>query len=623
MDVKSFRARVLALAEDPIYHKIVQEEPVVAHPIDRLREEHTYVAVLGRQGAGKSSLINSLLFTKEVLPIGVDETTNVLCKVVHHLGQGTGVDILFENGETQSGPCTKEFLRSYVDEMSNPQNHLKVKEVQIRADNDILSEGISFVDTPGVDSLTARNHEVTLRFLPKVSCAIFLFSTTPTLLSSEMSFLEQTWKFSQNFFFVQNVWGEDVDEIEQAQSDNLRKIRELAERQGTSPDNLNVFTVDVHAALEAVRNDNDEMNRSSGAADLVEAVQSFVEQGSGLIRARDALKVLYDATGKFHRETTFRMSLLEQQGEQANRDFSSRIYEVKDQLKSVQVEWIQAKADFDGTIRTVERDFDEALETSFEDAESELIRLVDHGKLNADKLEKAVKNAIGVAAEQAANVFDRGFREAARNLAIQFESGMTKSRQSMFDFEQNVAFDLGLHHVGENAGNVLEYGSSFVLGLLGMDALFAVGSAVVGAAAGGFGAAAAAAGAALAAIPVVGWIAAGAVLLTGLGLKAYFSGKKKRAMKDALQEVLGDARRNVKRSIYSHYQMQGTEMKQLMDVEMEQELQNQYEVIRNLEQDREKYGRERDELLSKLRPLQSSANVLLGKIATLLEEAAL
>lgn len=65
-----------------------------------------------------------------------------------------------------------------------------------------------FVDTPGVESLIEGNQKTTMEFLPKVSMAIFLISTTPALLDDEVEFLHATWSFADRFVFVQNVWGE-------------------------------------------------------------------------------------------------------------------------------------------------------------------------------------------------------------------------------------------------------------------------------------------------------------------------------------------------------------------------------------------------------------------------------
>src|SRR5262245_25058235 len=69
--VRAATERLLAVAER---HRIGQS-------IERMRRKSAYVTVIGLQGSGKTSLLNSLLFARRTLPIGEGTTTNVICFV--------------------------------------------------------------------------------------------------------------------------------------------------------------------------------------------------------------------------------------------------------------------------------------------------------------------------------------------------------------------------------------------------------------------------------------------------------------------------------------------------------------------------------------------------------------
>jgi predicted GTPase len=115
-DFSRLRGQLMEVAGDPEFQAAVREElgtrslEVLQERVGRLQDDHMYVAILGRQGVGKSSLINALLFSREVLPVDIDETTNVLCKVVHDQGQGAAARVLLANGDEERGPASRDFL---------------------------------------------------------------------------------------------------------------------------------------------------------------------------------------------------------------------------------------------------------------------------------------------------------------------------------------------------------------------------------------------------------------------------------------------------------------------------------------------------------------------------------
>jgi len=585
--------------------------------LNKLVDDNLYAAFLGRQGVGKSSLVNALLFKKEILPIDVTETTNVLCKIIHSHGMNPGVTVYFKDGTSKEGPPTRDYLADFVDEQHNPENNKRIQEIILRYPIDYLSEGIAFVDTPGVDSMLSHNMKTTMEFLPQVSCAIFVFSTTPSLMDSEVDFLRATWSYAKNFFFVQNVWGEKEEQISSSHNKNMEHIRKLSVEMGSNPDELKVFPVDIHAALDGARNNDENKVIKSGADKLSEAVRSFLNQGGGKLRLLEGTETVCMYAYRMRQACADRLRSLLNESKEGENSFRERIDKGKDDIRQIEKNWDKAKSKFGSDCRKMESDFDNGLDEQLEEARKELKGLLDEGSIDGERFGKALTQKIQVKARIAQEELNRAFSIIARELVDAFVRGMESASSigSISDYKSTSIEAEGLYGTAQKIGATFNWAG-------GAGLMFAVGSAAWAAGAvlvagEGISAAIAAAGAAF---PGIGWAVAGAALVGGWLFKKYSKGRKVQELNTVLYDAIRESRRVIRESIKKTLGDRISEVERQLDEDMTRQLDEKKRMLRKMEQDRSLSQEETERLTKALENHRMMAEKKEKRFAQMKEE---
>ena len=119
--------------------------------LDRAEDRSFEIAVFGRVSSGKSSLLNTVIGT-DVLPVGVTPVTAVPTHIIH--GEEPSLTISFADAPVKT--FTIQQLGEFATEQHNPNNVKHVTRVTVTIPVSRLSEGVSFVDTPGLGSLADR-----------------------------------------------------------------------------------------------------------------------------------------------------------------------------------------------------------------------------------------------------------------------------------------------------------------------------------------------------------------------------------------------------------------------------------------------------------------------------------
>jgi len=170
-------ARCVKIIEEVIEtHGLVELRASLATLIERLESTSFEVAVFGRVNSGKSSLLNYILRTT-VLPVGVTPVTALPTRVVF----GPRPRVVIDFAEGKAAIVEPDQLSSYVTEQANPENARHVSRIQVELPADMLRDGITFVDTPGLGSLARYGEMETLAYLPRCDLGIVLVEATSTL----------------------------------------------------------------------------------------------------------------------------------------------------------------------------------------------------------------------------------------------------------------------------------------------------------------------------------------------------------------------------------------------------------------------------------------------------------
>lgn len=299
------REHLLQILESAEFHQFYQDHlrtlcqvaseektDLLQNYIEKIKTPECYVAILGIQGAGKSSLLNALLFGDEVLPVAVEETTCIPTMIRRvYEGEAIGAEVHFQDGRVEHIPLEREFLGKVVDNRYNHGNIMDVAFVVCRTDSPLLAQGFVFVDLPGVGSLTQKNENTTLRFLQKTNIGIFLLRTVPPITESEAGFIKVAWPQLQTSIFVQNLWARETNqEGEAGMNHNAKVLTEIAKAQNTRlPDKI--IPINIAFACKSVYSKNKKGIHESGLLDLKAEVEGYAKDAS--------LSTLYIQTAKF------------------------------------------------------------------------------------------------------------------------------------------------------------------------------------------------------------------------------------------------------------------------------------------------------------------------------------
>lgn len=181
MALKMIASELLHLAEELNCQVAINIVKAVSGALER---SSFHVAVLGEFKRGKSSLINSLL-GMELLPADILPATATI-NVVQY-GLENSCTVFFTNGEQEKYPLDEiQLTRLCVD---GDIEATSVRYVLIEINNDLLQNGMVFIDTPGVNDISQSRIEVTHNILPHCDAALFLLDAVAPLTRSEADFL--------------------------------------------------------------------------------------------------------------------------------------------------------------------------------------------------------------------------------------------------------------------------------------------------------------------------------------------------------------------------------------------------------------------------------------------------
>ena len=163
-------------------HGLVEFRSKLALVLDRLETRRFEIAVFGRVSSGKSSLLNRIL-QAGVLPVGVNPITAVPTRLV--AGPEPRLTVTFadrrvERLEVGGAP-------EFVTEQRNPSNSKGVTRIVVELPARRLSEGIVFVDTPGLGSLATSGAAQARAYLPQCDLGVVLINAGSALSEEDLA----------------------------------------------------------------------------------------------------------------------------------------------------------------------------------------------------------------------------------------------------------------------------------------------------------------------------------------------------------------------------------------------------------------------------------------------------
>ena len=163
-------------------HGLVEFRSMLSIIIDRLESKSFEIALFGRVSSGKSSLLNSIV-QSEILPVGVNPVTAVPTRLMY--GPTPHLIVKYANKNPEQFETSD--LSKFVTEQHNPANLKHVTQVVVELPSPRLSDGVVFVDTPGLGSLATSGAAETLAYLPRCDLGVVLIDAGSTLTEDDLS----------------------------------------------------------------------------------------------------------------------------------------------------------------------------------------------------------------------------------------------------------------------------------------------------------------------------------------------------------------------------------------------------------------------------------------------------
>jgi len=245
------------------------------HFTENLNKKEIIVPVLGIQGAGKSSFLNSILMEENILPTDVDETTCVPVEVRY--GENTSEAIIYYSNGNKESIHIKD-LEKYVHNDYNRANNLQISKIVLYNKSDVLKEDIVLVDLPGVGSLTPENQRTTLEYVKKQVAGIFIIRTNPPITRTEKNFINALWPKLSNTIFVQNKWNDESNEDAKEAKEHNEGVLSSISYAHNEEKELHVNVVNVYEAVKAKFTNDEELYNNSGIVKVINEIKNISKE---------------------------------------------------------------------------------------------------------------------------------------------------------------------------------------------------------------------------------------------------------------------------------------------------------------------------------------------------------
>lgn len=327
--------------------KYSPEEIKIGATIEKMIENSSsneiVIPVLGMQGMGKSTLINSIL-KENILPNAADETTCVPVEV--RFGEDEHAEVFFDGKSETKTVFTREELNEFVDNNFNRGNEKQVAKIVLFRNRDILKNGLVIVDLPGVGSMTKANENTTKHYIENLCTAVFVIPTVPTIRKLEAMFIKGVWSQFTNAIFVQNDWGETEKEIADAVEYNTIKLSQIAKELNNSFDEK-IIVVNAYNAIKGALDKDENLVTSSNINSLITKINELSQNWQGAketaLKKRLALSILsskkiiqkqIDESKKSKEEIVKQREIDYRNFEEGTKHISDKVDEVKRLLKN-------------------------------------------------------------------------------------------------------------------------------------------------------------------------------------------------------------------------------------------------------------------------------------------------
>ena len=384
------------------------------------------IVVVGEFSAGKSTLLNALM-GERILPSFSNETTATV-NFLRHSEKSTNGEagrVFYNNGDEEpiqdaTLVTIEKFVSTKGEDVAKKVDHL-----DLYLDSEFLKDGVTLVDSPGLNGVADGHREITETQILKSHASIFLFNSDHPGSKTDFEFLHDLQSRVKTIIFVLNKIDEikaDEGETPESVIETLKKTyKDKFPEESTVPE---IWPVAAYPALVA-RNQtaleyHDKINRTAEEKAKLENDSRLVKFEDRLIsfltcgeKTKNQLLAPIDRVLSLAQETRDEykeeIDILENATDTSEID--NQIAGIKEAIDGIQAQIISSRQDVASNVSEALRDVREELSAQMSRLQNNRINEID----SFDDLDELMGYLV---------TFENSFKQRVRSIALTQEENL-------------------------------------------------------------------------------------------------------------------------------------------------------------------------------------------------------